>query len=214
MAMVKFGSKKNKRIGVMGGTFDPVHTGHLIIAEKAREEFALEKILFIPAGIPPHKKETFASPYHRLKMVKIAISNNRHFKASDMEIKRDKPSYTFDTVISLKMQNKGAEIFFITGEDIFYELKTWYRYKELVKNVTFLIAPRKEKKKKEIPNIPHLKYKFIHSPLLDISSSYIRGCLTKGKSVKYLLPDRVIEYIRRHKLYENRRDKAKNKRNQ
>ena len=194
----------------MGGTFDPVHTGHLIIAEKAREEFALEKILFIPAGIPPHKKETFASPHHRFEMVKIAIKDNRYFKASDIEIKRRIPSYTYDTIRFLKKRNPEIEIFFITGEDIFYELKTWYRYKELVKDVIFLVAPRKDKKEKELSKIPHLKYKFIKSPFIDISSSYIRGCLAEGKSVKYLVPDGVIKYIRRYKLYGIRRTKEKN----
>ncbi|MCM8777711.1 MAG: nicotinate-nucleotide adenylyltransferase [Candidatus Omnitrophica bacterium] len=210
--MAKSVSKKNKRIGIIGGTFDPVHIGHLIIAEKAREEFFLEKVIFIPAGIPPHKRETFVSPYHRFEMVKIAIRDNIYFEVSDIEIKREKPSYTFDTVMSLQKQNPNIDIFFITGEDIFYELKTWYRYKELVKNVVFLVAPRKDKIEKMVPGIPYLKYKFIHSPLIDISSSYIRGCLAEGKSVKYLISEGVIKYIRRHKLYGIRRNKEKNKR--
>jgi len=212
MAMVRPVNKKHKRIGIIGGTFDPVHTGHLIIAEKAREEFALEKVLFIPAGTPPHKKKIFASPLHRFEMVRIAIRDNRYFEADDIEIKRGKISYTYDTVMSFKNRNPDAKIFFITGEDIFYELKTWHKYKDLVREVIFLVAPRKDKGKKAVPEIPYLKYKFIHSPFIDISSSYIRGCLAEGKSVKYLVPDDVANYIRRYKLYGIRRDKEKNKR--
>ncbi|MCM8760448.1 MAG: nicotinate-nucleotide adenylyltransferase [Candidatus Omnitrophica bacterium] len=210
--MDKSVSKKHKRIGIIGGSFDPIHTGHLIIAEKAREEFFLEKVIFIPAGIPPHKKTTFASPYHRTEMTKIAIRDNRYFEVSDMEIKRQVPSHTYDTIRSFKKRNSEIEIFFITGEDNFYELKTWHRYEELVKDVVFLVAPRNSKKEKIAPKIPDLKYKFIHSPLTDISSSYIRSCLAEGKSVKYLIPEGVIKYIRRHKLYGIRRNKEESKR--
>ncbi|MBN1445934.1 MAG: nicotinate-nucleotide adenylyltransferase [Candidatus Omnitrophica bacterium] len=194
--MGRYGSKK---IGIMGGTFDPVHAGHLVIAEQAREEFALGKVIFMPAGIPPHKKKAFAPPVHRFEMVRIAVSGNRYFEASDMEIKRKKPSYTYDTVSLVQAQNPGAEIFFITGEDAFYELKTWYRYKGLVRKTVFLVAPRG--KKRRIPEMPFLKYEFIDSPCMEISSSYIRDCLLHGKTVKYLVPDRVLGYIRRHCLY-------------
>lgn len=196
----------------MGGTFDPIHIGHLIIAEKAREEFYLEKIFFIPAGIPPHKRESFAHYVHRLEMIKIAIKNNRYFQIDDTEIKKQKPAYTYDTVISFKSIYSHTEIFFIIGMDMFYELQTWYRYQDLVKEVIFLVAPRKVDEKKRLPKIPFLRYKFIHSPLIDISSSYIRSCLLENKSVKYLIPDEVIKYIRRHKLYETGRDKEKSRR--
>ncbi|MCX8082065.1 MAG: nicotinate-nucleotide adenylyltransferase [bacterium] len=211
MVMGKSDSKKHKRIGILGGSFDPIHIGHLIIAEKAREEFSLEKIIFIPAGIPPHKRKTFTPAQHRLEMIKIALENNKFFDVDDIEIRKNGPSYTYNTILYLKSKNPDTEIFFITGEDIFYELTTWYRYRDLVKNVIFLVAPRKEKRKK-ILKIPYLKYKFIHSPLIDISSSYIRYCLVKNESVKYLVPENVIKYIRSHKLYENRRIKRENKR--
>ncbi|MDD3726127.1 MAG: nicotinate-nucleotide adenylyltransferase [Candidatus Ratteibacteria bacterium] len=211
--MVKFVNKeKLKRIGIIGGTFDPVHIGHLIIAEKVREEFFLERTLFIPAGIPPHKKEVFASPIHRLEMVKIAIKDNKYFQVDDIEIKKQKPAYTYDTIISMRSIYPKTELFFITGADMFYEIETWHRYRELVKEVIFLIAPRKVNEKKLFPKIPSLRYEFIHSPLMDISSSYIRSCLAERKSVKYLLPDGVLKYIRRYKLYEIGRDKEKNKR--
>lgn len=202
MGMVRSVPEKNmSRIGIMGGTFDPIHIGHLIIAEKAREEFSLKKVFFIPAGIPPHKKETFASPFHRLEMVRTAIKGNRYFQIDDVEIKKQTPAYTYETVMYFKSLSPGTEIFFITGTDIFSELKTWYRYQDLVKEVTFLVAPRQMDEKKQLPEISFLKYRFIHSPVVDISSSYIRLCLSEGKSIKYLVPDGVVEYIRRHKLY-------------
>jgi nicotinate-nucleotide adenylyltransferase len=189
-----------KRVGIMGGTFDPVHAGHLVIAEKAREEFMLDKVIFVPAGIPPQKRKAFVPPAHRFAMVKIAVSGNRYFEASDMEIKREKPSYSYDTVVFVQSQNPGAGIFFITGEDAFYELKTWHRYKGLAGKTVFLVAPRGEKKRR-IPEIPLLKYEFINSPCMEISSSYIRNCLSSGKTVKYSVPDGVLKYIRRHSLY-------------
>lgn len=193
------GKSVSKKIGIMGGTFDPVHTGHLVIAEKAREEFLLDRVIFVPAGIPPHKKKAFVAPAHRFAMVQLAVVGNRHFEASDMEIKRQKPSYTYDTVLLVQAQNPGAEIFFITGEDAFCELKTWSRYKGLVKKTVFLVAPRGGKRR--MPEIPFLKYEFIDSPCIEISSSYIRDCFLSGKTVKYLLPDKVLKYIRRHCFY-------------
>ncbi|MGI6595177.1 MAG: nicotinate-nucleotide adenylyltransferase [Candidatus Ratteibacteria bacterium] len=210
--MDKPGNKTYRRIGMIGGTFDPIHIGHLIIAEKAREEFSLEKVLFITAGIPYHKKKTFAPASHRFEMVKTAIKDNKYFEVDDLEIKRPRSSYTFDTILVLKKRMPNADIFCITGEDIFNELKTWHRYKELVKNTVFLVAPRREKRVKTIPKIPHLKYYFIDSPFMDVASYSIRGCLKKDKSVKYLLSDSVIKYIRRYNLYGSNKDKDKNTR--
>lgn len=194
----KSGSKK---IGIMGGTFDPIHTGHLIIAEKAREEFGLEKILFIPSGTPPHKQKAFAPSVHRLAMVEIAVEGNKCFEVSDMEVKRKKNSYTYDTVSLVNRHDPGRKIFFITGEDAFCDITSWHRYRELVKKTVFLVAPREQKSPAGIPAVPFLTYRFIDMPLLGISSSYVRDCISAGKTVKYLLPEKVIEYIRRHNLY-------------
>ncbi len=196
--MVKSASKK---IGIMGGTFDPVHTGHLVIAEKAREEFCLNKILFIPSGIPPHGKRTFVPAEQRFEMVRIAVAGNRYFEVCDIEIKRDKPSYTYDTISLIEIENPDTEIYFITGEDAFCDLLTWHRYRSLVRKTVFLVAPRLKKGPRRIPEIPFLRYRFINSPLMEISSSRIRNCFLEGKTVKYLVPDRVIEYARRHGLY-------------
>ncbi len=190
-----------KKIGVMGGTFDPVHNGHLAIAEKAREEFGLERVLFVPSGIPPHKQKVFAPPVHRLAMVKIAVKDNKHFTVSDMEIKRRRPSYTYDTISLVKSMYPHMEIFFIAGEDALCEIKSWHRYEELVRMTIFLVAPRERKGSAGIPSVPFLECRFIDMPLLGMSSSYIRNCIWDKKTVKYLLPDEVLEYIRRQNLY-------------
>ncbi len=199
MAMGKSGIKK---IGVMGGTFDPVHVGHLIIAERAREEFGLEKVLFIPSGVPPHKQKVFASKAHRLAMVELAVEGNIYFESCDIEVKKKKVSYTFDTVSAVSRLNPDAEIFLITGEDAFYDLPSWHRCGELARKAVFLVAPRVRKSPAGIPAIPFLEYSFIDSPMMEISSSGIRGCISGGKTVKYLVPDRIFEYIRRYNLYD------------
>lgn len=205
MDKAKSDSKKGgHKIGVMGGTFDPVHNGHLVIAEKAREEFNLKKVLFIPSGIPAHKQKVFAPSSHRLAMVKIAIENNKYFEASTLEVKRKKPSYTYDTVSLLNIRYQVKKIYFIVGEDALSDIKSWYRYEDLIKKVIFLVAPREHKDSVNIPVIPFLEYRFLNIPRWDISSSYIRNCISSEKTVKYLLPDRVIRYIKNRGLYGTR----------
>lgn len=193
---------ENKKIGIFGGTFDPIHYGHLIIAEKAREEFNLDFVFFIPTGIPPHKKKIYASSIDRKNMIEIAIKDNKYFKVSDIEIVKEKISYTYETIIELKKNYSSTNFFLIVGEDSFYDIPNWYKANELVKEVVFLVAKRSKKKEISI-NFP-ITYKIIHSPFIDISSTYIRSCIFKNKSVKYLIPDEVIEYIKRKGLYEGR----------
>jgi len=195
---------ENKKIGIFGGTFDPVHYGHLLIAEKAREEFNLEFVIFIPCGIPPHKKKVFASASERKNMIEIAIKDNSFFKVSDVEILKNKVSYTYETVLYMKKIYPDFGIFSIIGEDSLYDIPNWYKAKELVKEITFLVASRSEKTKFDI-KFP-VNYKIIHSPYLDISSTYIRSCIFENKSVKYLLPDEVIDYIKKKGLYVKRND--------
>lgn len=192
----------NKKIGILGGTFDPIHYGHLIIAEKAREEFLLDFVFFIPSGVPPHKKEVYASPVDRLNMVKIAIKDNPFFKVSEIEVFKKEKCYTYNTIIELKNKNPESQFYLIVGEDSFYDIPNWYKANELVKEVIFLVAKRSEKESPSI-NFP-LKYEIIHSPFVDISSTYIRNCIFEKKSVKYLTPDKVIDYIKRKGLYVKR----------
>lgn len=193
---------ENKKIGILGGTFDPIHYGHLLIAEKAREEYSLDFVIFLPTGIPPHKKKVYASPVDRKNMVEIAIRNNRFFKVSDIEVRSKKICYTYETIQKIKKDYPEAEIFLIIGEDSLYDIPNWYKAEELVKEVKFLVAPRSERKQ-FIIDFP-VNYKIIHSPFLDISSTYIRSCIFENKSVKYLLPDEVIEYIKRKEIYDRK----------
>ncbi|MCM8818968.1 MAG: nicotinate-nucleotide adenylyltransferase [Candidatus Omnitrophica bacterium] len=196
---------ESKKIGVLGGTFDPIHYGHLIISEKAREEFNLDFVIFIPSGIPPHKKKVYASSFDRKKMVEFAIKDNKYFRVSDIEILKDSISYTYETIIEIKKEYTNSEIFLIVGEDSFYDIPNWYRAKDLIKEVVFLVAKRSEKEILNDIKLP-LNYKIIHSPFVDISSTYIRNCIFENKSVKYLLPDKVIEYIKKRKLYAEKND--------
>ncbi len=198
---MEMGRSENKKIALFGGTFDPVHTGHLIIAEKAREEFNLEKVIFIPSNIPPHKKKVYASSLHRYNMVKIAIEDNPFFEISDIEIKKKEPSYTYVTVIRMKKIYPEYKIFFIIGQDSLFELPQWYKAKDLIKEITFLVAKRyydfTYRKEKNFP----VNFEIIHSPIIGISSTYIRTCIKAGKSVKYLLPEKVYDYIQKEKIY-------------
>ncbi|MCM8785258.1 MAG: nicotinate-nucleotide adenylyltransferase [Candidatus Omnitrophica bacterium] len=193
---------ENKKIGIFGGSFDPVHYGHLIIAERAREEFNLDYIFFIPCGIPPHKKKIYASPIDRKNMIEIAIKNNQFFKVSDIEIVKNEVSYTYETIMEMKKTFFQINFFLIVGEDSFYDIPNWYKAKELVNEVIFLVARRSEKK--DISIEYPLNYKIISCPFIDISSTYIRSCIFENKSVKYLIPDEVIEYIKEKGLYVKR----------
>ncbi|MCX7916800.1 MAG: nicotinate-nucleotide adenylyltransferase [bacterium] len=192
---------ENKKIGIFGGTFDPIHYGHLIVAEKAREEYDLDFILFIPTGIPPHKKKVYASSNDRKNMIEIAIKNNQFFKVSDIEIVKNKVCYTYETVMELKKHFDG-QFFLVVGEDSFYDIPNWFKAENLIKEVIFLVAPRSEKKNFSL-NYP-VRYMIIHSPFIDISSTYIRNCIFENKSVKYLIPDEVIYYIKEKGIYGRR----------
>lgn len=185
-------------IGILGGSFDPVHIGHLILAEYALEEYKLEKVIFIPNRIPNLKKPTHTSPRHRYLMVKLAIQDNPRFMVSDIEIKRKGISYTYDTVMELKKKFKNTRFFFIIGSDAYNELPRWKNFKKLIKEIEFIVATRPKSKVKKIPGV---KFQILNIPEVDISSSYIRERVNKGLSVRYLVPDRVWDYIREFNLY-------------
>ncbi len=192
---------ENKKIGLLGGTFDPIHIGHLIIAEKVREEFNLEKVIFIPSGIPPHKKNAFTSSFHRYNMVKIAVSDNSFFDVSDIEIKKKSPSYTYITVKKMKKMYNNYNIFFIIGQDSLLDLPNWYNANKLIKEVDFIVAKRTiDFKYEKNENFP-VNFKLSNSPIIGISSTYIRTCIKERKSIKYLLPEKVRMYIKKENIY-------------
>ena len=196
--------KSENNIGIFGGTFDPIHNGHLIIAQLAAEEVGLEKVIFIPNKIPPHREEPFASPASRYEMVKLSISDNPLFEISDSELKKGERSYSVETIRELKTIYPDKTIFLIIGGDTYPELSTWKDIGKLSEMVTFLVAPRKGFKWGRgsfIPR-PHLiKAKFLHTPYLEISGSQIRERVRESKSIRYLVPEKVEEYIISRRLY-------------
>ena len=203
--------KKNK-IGIMGGTFNPIHYGHLFIAQTALDALELNKIIFIPAGIPPHKQqELILDSNHRINMINLATKSNPNFSVSDIEVKREATSYTIDTIRELKqLYSKETEFYFITGTDAFVEIETWKEYEELLRIVKFVVVTRQVSSSNLLDEkIDFLTKEYraritkIKIPTLDISSTDIRNRIKTKGSIKYLLPENVEKYILSNRLYEN-----------
>ncbi|WP_427339004.1 nicotinate-nucleotide adenylyltransferase [Caloranaerobacter sp. DY30410] len=199
-----------KRIGIMGGTFDPIHIGHLVIAEEIRNEFKLDKIIFIPAGNPPHKdNKKITSARHRYIMTLLATISNPHFEVSTIEIEKKETTYTIDTIKTLrKACNNNVELYFITGADSILELHTWKNIGELLKLCNFIAATRPgfeiaklERKIQEINNEYGANIYPTIVTALQISSTEIRTRIKEGRTVKYLLPEMVEKYIYKNNLY-------------
>ncbi|MEW5895490.1 MAG: nicotinate-nucleotide adenylyltransferase [Candidatus Omnitrophota bacterium] len=188
-----------KKIGILGGTFNPLHIGHLAIAQAAQEKMGLDKIIFVPSAQPPHKRIThLASAQDRLEMVCLSIKNNPNFDFSDYEVRKGGKSYTVDTVKHFYEEfGAGTKLFFILGGDAACQLHTWRRVSEIIKYVTFIVVNRPGHDDC-VSKIPHHS---ITMPGLDISSSYVRGRILQGKSIKYLVPEEVFRYIESHKIY-------------
>ncbi len=191
-----------KRIGISGGTFNPIHLGHLFMAQTALEKFDLEKIIFVPSFWPPHKsRQNVLDASKRLQMVRLAVKDNPSFEVSDVEIKRAGKSYTIDTLRYFYGQYPtGTKFFFILGYDSFAGLHRWHQINELLKITSFIVINRPGFKPAN-PRIPQKKVFSAMMPGLDVSSSYIRKCLRSQKTVKYLVPESVLEYIHKNNLY-------------
>jgi nicotinate-nucleotide adenylyltransferase len=191
--------KKKKRIGILGGTFNPIHIAHLIIAQMALETLKLDKVIFVPSYLPPHKKiKRLISAKHRYAMVRLAIVGNSHFSLSDFEIKKKGRSYTIDTIRYLRSRYPaGTRFFFIIGKDMLPGLQTWRAIGELVKLVSFVAVNRPGRISKRTT----IKHHLINAPGIDISSSYVRNRALKKESLKYFVPDRVLEYIQQYKVF-------------
>jgi nicotinate-nucleotide adenylyltransferase len=197
-------------LGVMGGTFNPIHFGHLLAAQEAMTEFHLEEILFIPNQIPPHRvgEKDLVDAEHRFIMTSLAIASNPLFRVSRIELDRLHVSYTYDTIKKLKKIYQKTEISFITGADALIKYD-WYAFDSLLELLTyfivvtrpgFLVSHLEQKVKEKELKMPH-KIKVLTIPNVDISSSEIRRRLHQGKPVRYLLPQPVEEYIFKNKLY-------------
>ncbi len=194
-------------IGVLGGTFDPPHYGHLIFAEHTLDKLELDRVLWVPAGDPPHKQGKPISPVtDRLGMVECAIATNDAFELSRVDIDRSGPHYSVDMVRAIKTQYRHTQIVFLIGADSLRDLAKWHKPSELVEQVTLAImgrgpdAPNMRELEKEFPGI-HTRLHFLDVPQIDISSEYIRQQISTHRTARYLLPDTVLEYIQSHKLY-------------
>jgi len=195
-----------KRIGIMGGTFDPIHMGHLITAEFARTLFQLDTVIFIPAGRPPHKKwRDDSDGEDRAAMTELAIRSNPHFIMSRLELEREGYSYSYDTVQHyLKEYGDGVEIFFITGADAVLDIATWKNAAGLLQLCTFIAATRPGFDLNELSRLEPAwreKIEVMNIPMLAISSTDIRSRVAEGKSIRYLVADGVCDYIEEHGLY-------------
>ena len=186
------------RIGILGGTFNPIHIGHLILAEEAREKLKLKKVILVPAFLPPHKADSDIAPVKdRLSMVKLAIKGNKYLSVSDMEIKRGGRSYTIDTIKELNKIYSNDELYFIIGSDLFKYLNEWKDLKEINKLVKFIVATRPGY---PLENIP-VYMKTIDIRAVDISAFEIRQCIKQNRSFRYLVPETVRDYIIKKSLY-------------
>lgn len=200
---------ERKRLGIIGGSFDPIHNGHLETAEVVYEKLGLAKIIFIPAYIAPHKVGMeFACAEDRYNMTELAIRHNKHFSVSDMELKRQGISYTYDTVLSLQQEYGHLyDLYFIIGADSVPELDTWHNVREIMELCTFVAAtrpgfvPMVEKVIKHFGDLGKNRIKWMDTPELDISSTDIRHRIQTGTSIKGLVPVEVAEYIYQKGLY-------------
>lgn len=186
------------RIGILGGTFDPPHMGHLIVAEEVRIALGLDEVWFMPTNEPPHKKKAMTDGKNRIEMVKKAIDGNPSFKVNVIEMDRVGKSYTFDTMTLLKNQHPNTEFYFIIGADMVEYLPHWNKIDELMKIVKFVGVKRQGFQL--ISSYPVLE---IDIPMIDISSSMIKKRLTENKTVHYLIPESVYTYISEERLYEH-----------
>ncbi|MBC2721106.1 nicotinate-nucleotide adenylyltransferase [Desulfosporosinus sp.] len=198
-----------KKIGIMGGTFDPIHYGHLVAAEMARGEFKLSKVLFIPTGTPPHKnRRDISAGEVRFEMVKRAIQDNPAFDISALEIEREGPSYTVETLRVLRRTWPEDELYFITGSDALLEIFSWREAEEIFKLIQFIGAARPGfdasdfflKVQQEHPETQG-KIHYLEVPALAISSTDIRARVRRGEPIRYLLPEPVRLYLEELGLY-------------
>jgi len=215
------------KIGIFGGTFNPIHYGHLRAAEEVRERLGFDKILFVPSGDPPLKTEDLAHARHRYKMTRLAILTNRLFELSDIECGRAGKSYTVKTIEQLKTHNPEIEFTLILGIDAFLDLTNWWHPERLVAMTDFVIISRPDFKFSDLQASPYIKFSktalkrlgdagietdvlklksnrvatLLRITRMEISSTGIRGLLKGGKSVKYLLPAEIESYIITNKLY-------------
>lgn len=210
-------NKRTKRkIGIMGGTFDPIHTGHLLLAENARDNFALEEILFIPSGHSYMKEGSqVTDKFLRLEMTRLAIEDNPFFKLSSIEIERSGNSYTYETLSLMKEENPDTEYYFIVGGDSLFSMETWKHPEIIFGKCIILAAVREDIDQSDLKKqIVHLQEKYaarirqIALKEIDISSTDIRNKIKHNKSIRYMVPDKVISFIAEKHLYQENKEQV------
>jgi len=198
------------RLGIYGGTFDPPHLGHLILAETAADTLRLDQVLFVPAGTPPHKVAATlrSAAEHRLAMVRLAIEGNPRFALSRVDLDRPGPHYSVDMLHLLRDEHPGAALFFLIGADSLADLPTWSRPRELIGLACLGVmrrpgaAPDLDALEREIPGL-HRRMMWLDAPTIDIAASDLARRIAAGRSVRYQIPDDVCLYIEEHGLYRN-----------
>lgn len=197
------------KVGVLGGTFDPIHLGHLIIAEHVREKLSLAKVLFVPAGKPWLKEgSAIAAGQHRLEMVRLATASNPRFEVSTLDLERPGPTYSVDTVADLQSQlGPGTRLYFLVGMDALAGLPSWKEPRRLVERCQMVAVRRPGHEQLDwraleavVPGA-RKRIQVVDAPLIDISATDIRERVARGLSIRYLVPELVERYIAQHRLY-------------
>ncbi len=202
-----------RRVGLMGGTFDPIHYGHLVVAEEVRFTLDLAEMVFVPAGQPPHKQgATVTAAHHRLTMLELALASNPHFSISTIDIERPGPSYTVDTLRLLHEQwEEQTDIYFMIGWDSLEYLLTWHDPMGILAHLAFLVAVRRPGYEDESGSIERIEQRLpgmqqrlliVPAPQLEISATDLRQRVAAGRPIKYQVPEKVERYIVDHRLYQ------------
>jgi nicotinate-nucleotide adenylyltransferase len=197
-----------RRLGILGGTFDPIHHAHLVAAQEAHQQLELDRVLFVPAGDPPHKpSRPLSAAHHRFRMLEVAITGQPHFSISRVDLDRPGPCFTVDTLTLLRSEmGPGPTFFFIEGADSLADVLTWYQPQRLIGLCELAVVerpgveidlPQLERQLPEITSRIH----WVQMPLLEISSSDLRARVRAGRPISYLVPPAVEAYIREHELY-------------
>lgn len=195
------------RIGILGGTFNPPHLGHLVAAQEAYRELDLDRVVFIPAGIPPHKPvDDEPGPEHRLELCRLAVGDDDRFAVSDLELRRGGPSFTVDTLKTLRTQSPSDDLFLILGGDIAAGLPRWHEPERVLELATVAIAKRRGTAKAAVQDaLAQLKggerARFFQMPRIEISSTMVRRRVRARQPIRYFVPDGVMHYIETHRLY-------------
>lgn len=189
----------------MGGTFNPIHYGHIFVANYVMDYMNLDRIVFIPSGNPPHKNnEEVIDKNHRKKMVELAIKDNFKFYIDSIELEKEGYSYSYDTITYLKNNNPYDKFFYIIGQDAFLLIEQWYKYKKIIDITHFLVVTRGMKLKAQMQDIQkkhNINMTFIDTPIIEISSTQIRKRVKEKKTIKYFVNEDVEKYILQNSLY-------------